>query len=84
MNSCSGPSGEALLIIATLVSLQIAEGKTADQLGTLAAFFSVLGDSLALLAVRRPAAENQCPCEPDVSGRKAETDNAHRAPVKPL
>ena len=57
MSQDRGPSGELLLVIALLVSLQIAQGRTADELGTLAAFFTVLGDNLALIAVRRPAAE---------------------------
>lgn len=49
----SGPSGELLLVIAALVSLQLAEGRTADQLELLSAFFEVLGDNLGLLAARR-------------------------------
>ncbi len=32
------PSGEALLILAALVSLQLAQGRTADQLELIAAF----------------------------------------------
>lgn len=55
----SGPTGEALVAIATLVSLQLAQGKTAEQLELIAAFFEVLGDNLALIAARRPAGEGQ-------------------------
>lgn len=57
MQTDQGPSGEFLLLIALLVSFQLAQGKTAEELGLLAAFFDVLGDNLALLALRRPAAE---------------------------
>lgn len=44
-------SGDALLVAATATSIAIAKGKTADELEVLAAFFQVLGDSLALLAL---------------------------------
>jgi hypothetical protein len=47
-------SGDALLIAATAASIAIAKGKTADELAILAAFFTVLGDSLALLATESP------------------------------
>jgi hypothetical protein len=49
-------SGEALLIAATATSIAIAKGKTEDELAILAAFFTVLGDSLALLAAASPSA----------------------------
>ena len=49
----NGPSGEALLILATLVSLQLAQGRSSDDLVLIAAFFEVLGDNLALIAARR-------------------------------
>lgn len=61
MQTDQGPSGEFLLIIAMLVSFQLAQGKTAEELGLLAAFFEVLGDNLALLALRRPALEESGP-----------------------
>ena len=51
------PSGEALLILVALVSLQLAQGRTADQLDLMAAFFTVLGDNLALIAARRSMPE---------------------------
>lgn len=47
------PSGEALLLLATLVSLQLAQGRTVEQLELIAAFFEVLGDNLSLIAARR-------------------------------
>ena len=56
------PSGEALLILAALVSLQLAQGRTTDQLDLMAAFFEVLGDNLSLIAARRSLPEsNQTP-----------------------
>ena len=56
------PSGEALLILAALVSLQLAQGRTADQLELIAAFFEVLGDNLSLIAAHRSLPEsNQTP-----------------------
>ena len=50
----AGPSGEALVLLAAVVSFQLAAGKTAGQIELLAAFFNVLGDNLALLAARLP------------------------------
>lgn len=49
------PSGEWLLIASTLVSIQLARGRTEEDLALMAAFFTVLGDSLALMAITRPA-----------------------------
>lgn len=56
--------GEGLLVLATLVSLQLAQGRTADQLELLSAFFEVLGDNLALIAAQREAAESERPDRP--------------------
>ncbi len=42
-------NNQGILILATLASLQIAQGLDSDQIETLAAFFQVLGDDLALL-----------------------------------
>lgn len=52
--SCQEPSGDTLLVAATATAIAISQGKNADELGILAAFFTVLGDSLALLALRAP------------------------------
>lgn len=46
-----GPNCDALLLLATLVSIQISKQLTPEQMGLLAAFFEVLGDDLALLAL---------------------------------
>lgn len=45
-------SYDALVILAALASVQIAQGLTSEQLELLSAFFEVLGDNLALLALR--------------------------------
>ena len=55
------PEGnEGLLTAATALAISIAQGKPAEELNTLALFFTVLGDSLALLALKAP---NVPPCE---------------------
>ena len=48
-----GPSGEALVLLAAVVSFQLAAGKSAEQIELISAFFEILGDNLALLAARR-------------------------------
>ena len=49
----AGASGELLLALATLVSIQLAQGRSEDEITLMAAFFTVLGDNLALIAARR-------------------------------
>lgn len=51
-------SYDALVILAALASVQIAQGLTGEQLELLSAFFEVLGDDLALLALRSGSGEN--------------------------
>lgn len=41
-------SGDALLLLATAVSLQLVRGRTTEEIELMAAFFTVLGDNLAL------------------------------------
>lgn len=53
MASTPIPSGEALVILATVFALQLAQGRTPEQLALISAFFNVLGDNLALIAARR-------------------------------
>lgn len=53
---------DALVILAALASVQIAQGLTGEQLELLSAFFEVLGDDLALLALRSDNGEG---CEPN-------------------
>lgn len=47
----SGGQLDGLLLLAALVSIQMAQELTAEQLELLSAFFEVLGDNLALLAL---------------------------------
>lgn len=42
--------GPTLLLLAAVVALQLSQGKSEDDLNLMAAFFSVLGDNLALLS----------------------------------
>lgn len=55
MSSRSGPSGEALAAAATLAAIQLAQGLTGEQAAVLAAFFTTLGDAVALIAAQRAA-----------------------------
>jgi hypothetical protein len=52
MGNCGQNGG--LLLLAALVSLQMAQELTEDQMVLLAAFFTVLGDNLALLVSPSP------------------------------
>lgn len=59
MGCCAdtGPDGEALVALGMAAAIQLAQGHTAEELGVLAAFFSALGDNLALIAARRAVQE---------------------------
>lgn len=46
----SAANNQGILLLAALASIQIAQGLDIDQIEVLAAFFTVLGDNLALLA----------------------------------
>ena len=46
-NLCSGPFW---VTAAALISIQLAQGRSAEELDLLAAFFTTVGDNLALLA----------------------------------
>lgn len=46
-NLCSGPFW---VTAAALISIQLAQGRSAEELDLLAAFFTAVGDNLALLA----------------------------------
>ncbi len=45
------PCRDGLLLLAALVSIQMAKNLTSEELELLSAFFEVLGDNLALLAL---------------------------------
>ena len=50
--SCSDSGGSLSLAVTTAVAL--AQGRTEDEITRMAMFFTVLGDSLALLALDAP------------------------------
>lgn len=51
MKGCrNGSNNQGILVLAALASIQIVQGLNNDQIQTLGAFFTVLGDNLALLA----------------------------------
>ena len=47
------PSGEALVLFSSAVPLPFARGRSSEELELLSAFFSALGEQLALVAARR-------------------------------
>ncbi|MCD8334988.1 MAG: hypothetical protein LUC35_06575 [Clostridiales bacterium] len=47
-------SGDALVVTAALLAVQVAQGRSAQQLEVLAAFFTSFADNLALLAGQLP------------------------------
>ena len=49
----TGPSGEALTILGASAAIWLAQGREPEDLELLSAFFSVLGDNLALIAAQR-------------------------------
>lgn len=54
MSCGSGPNGQTLVLLAAVVSFQLAQGRSAEDLELMSAFFEVLGDDLALIAARLP------------------------------
>ena len=59
MSAICGSSGEGLVLISTLLSIQIAQGKSAEDLAVIAALFTTVGDSRALIAAQRAASEGE-------------------------
>ena len=49
-------SGEALVLLSALTAIQLSQGKSAEEVGVLGAFFTTLGDNVALLALSAPGA----------------------------
>ena len=45
--------GEGLVLLAAVVAIQLAQGRSVDQINLLSAFFEALGDDLDLIAARR-------------------------------
>ena len=54
----AAPSGGALVAGAALAALQLAQGRSADETALLGAFFTLLGDNLALLSLGQPDRED--------------------------
>lgn len=50
MENRMGGGGTSLLLLATLVSIQLSQGRTADETDQLGTFFAAVGSNLALLA----------------------------------
>ena len=50
----SSSSGGMWVTTAAILALQLAEGRSTQELSLLSAFFTVLGDNLALLAGQLP------------------------------
>ena len=53
-------SPERLVIWVSVTALQMARGKSADELGVLGAMFTQLGDTLTTMSVQKSAVENAC------------------------
>ena len=66
---CCGSQGQGgdLVAAAAALSALIAQGKTSDELDLLAALFTIIGDNLALLALKAPSAEDCCPSQMEES-----------------
>lgn len=63
-------SGGFLTTAAALVAVQVAQGRTVEELDLLGAFFSALGDNIELMA----AAQARCPCQNQIPGQLSGTD----------
>lgn len=59
MNCSQTPNCSTLLLLAAVVSLQLAQGRSQEDLELMSAFFQVLGDNLALLAAC-PSQNSDC------------------------
>lgn len=62
MGDCLTP--ENILLLAAAATAKLARGATAEELGLLAAFFTVIGDNLALLALCAPSGEEKSESSP--------------------
>ena len=62
MGRCCGSQGQGgdLVAVAAALSVLLAQGKTAEQISLLAALFTIVGDSLALLALKAPSGADCC------------------------
>ena len=53
----AGPRAKTRARPATLAAIQLTQGRTNEQAAVLAAFFTTLGDAIALIAAQRAALE---------------------------
>lgn len=53
-------SGESLVTLAALLAVQLAQGRTAEQLELLGNFFVALADNLLLIAGQLPECTDSC------------------------
>lgn len=61
MRRCvSQGQGGDLVAVAAALAVTMAQGRTADELELLAALFEIIGDNLALLALKVPSREACC------------------------
>ena len=54
MNHTSAFDAPSLVLLAAAVALQLAQGRSADDVDLMSAFFVTLGDNLALIATQLP------------------------------
>lgn len=59
MNCGQTPDSPTLVLLAAVVSIQLAQGRSGEDLALMGAFFTVLGDNLSLLAAGLPS-ESGC------------------------
>ena len=59
MRCTQGGNGQTLVLLAAVVSFQLAQGRSAEDMELLGAFFEVLGDNLSLIAAGLP---QDCTC----------------------
>lgn len=51
-------NGCELLALANIFTISISQGLTSEEIAVLAGFFTVVGDSLALMAINNSSSEN--------------------------
>lgn len=70
----AGPDGESLVLVGAAAAIQLAQGRSTAEVDLLAAFFTILGDNLALIAVQRANEEaRQALCQEQCK-KQAEAD----------
>lgn len=55
----NGPNGECLVLLGAAFAIQIAQGRTVDELNLVSAFLTVVADNLDLIAIQRATQEGQ-------------------------